>query len=103
MNHANDANLTPEQIEEEYANDLAVILAVDWREPYPTGVEWAAMAEAGKTHNAKAMTWEQAIRCKCGTVATIGPGKGPHAARADCPICKRWWWIDKSSYIGESP
>lgn len=35
------------------------------------------------------------IRCKCGTPAILSTGAGSQEHRADCPVCKRMWWVSK--------
>lgn len=43
------------------------------------------------------------VRCKCGTIMDRSRGKGPHKARADCPVCKRWVWVESEKSEFQEP
>ena len=83
-----DPELTPDEQE-----DLDAILALDWSPQEMTFGQVQRYMDQRRRRSAAAIAKRGKIRCKCGTEMMIGPGKGPHAAKAICPVCDRKWWL----------
>ena len=95
MNHDPSSHDADRSQTENDAIDLEQVLAIDWA--HSPG--WTFRQEQWHMERRRARSQSDLdranVRCKCGTVATISVGKGPHTARADCPVCGRTW-IPKS-------
>ena len=97
MNHDPSSPDTARFQAENDALDLEQILAIDWDRPLGlTFRQEQRYIEHRQARSQRALDKENNVRCKCGTVATLGAGRGPHAARADCSVCGRTWWVPKS-------
>lgn len=88
-----DPDLTPDEQE-----NLDAILTIDWDNWDMTFDQVQRYMEKRRGRSEVELTREGKIRCKCGTEAMLGPGTGPHAAKAECPVCKRKWWVDKEEF-----
>ena len=86
-------------LDDEERDRLAAILAIAWdRPPGLTFAQEQRWMENRRIRSQRVRDAEEragVVRCKCGTIAHLGPGKGPHKASAECPVCKRRWWVPK--------
>lgn len=86
-------------LDDEERDRLAAILAVRWDRP--PGLTFAGeqlWMERRRARSQLARDKEErsgVVRCRCGTAAHLGPGRGPHKAGAECPVCGRRWWVPK--------
>lgn len=89
-----DHSLTPED-----RDLLDQVLAINWS--HPAGLTYREQQRYMERRRVRSQrvrdeeTRTGIVRCKCGTIMTITTGKGPHAARADCPVCNHRQWVGK--------